>query len=50
MLAQGVSPYLEAVRLATHGPRVHATIELPAAQAGDLALHVEDLARAARTK
>jgi hypothetical protein len=50
MLAQGLAPYLEAVRFATNGPRVQAILELPAAQADDLAPRIEALARAAWTK
>ena len=50
MLAQGLAPYLEAVRFATNGPRVQATLELPAAQTDDLAPRIEALARVAWTK
>jgi hypothetical protein len=50
MLAQGFSPYLEAVRLAARGPNVEASLELPADQTGDLAARLADLVRAAWPK
>ena len=46
VLAQGLAPYLEAVRLAARGPDVHASLELPASQAADLAARIADLVRA----
>jgi hypothetical protein len=50
MLAQGLSPYLEAVRLTAQGPNVYARLELPTAQAGDLLARAGDLVRAGRAK
>jgi hypothetical protein len=50
MLAQGFSPYLEAVRLAVRGASVHASLTLPAAQQDDLAPLLENLVHAAWTK
>jgi len=46
MLAQGLAPYLEALRLAPRGPHLRATLELGAAQADDLVARIEEFARA----
>gem|GEM_PF-2722086 len=46
MLAHGFSPYLEAVRLVARGPRVRATLELPAAQQEDVIDRLDALVRA----
>lgn len=43
MLAQGLAPYLDAVRLGAQGPNLNAHLELPAAQAEDLVLRAGDL-------
>jgi hypothetical protein len=45
LLAQGLSPYLEAVRIATLGPGVQATLDLPAGEASDLAARLDDILR-----
>lgn len=50
MLAQGLSPYLEVLRLSPRGPHLHATLELTAGQANDLVSRLEDLLRGARDK
>lgn len=49
MLAQGLAPYLEAVKLAPHGPNLHATLELPAAHAVELITRISDILGRAAT-
>lgn len=48
LLAQGLAPYLEALRLVPRGPHLHADLKLTAGQANDLISHLEDLVRGAR--
>jgi hypothetical protein len=48
MLAQGLAPYLDAIRLGAQGPKVNARLELPAAQAEDLVLRAEEFLRKGR--
>jgi hypothetical protein len=43
VLAQGLAPYLEALRLAARGPNLHATLDLPASQSGDLGSRLADV-------
>lgn len=49
-LVHGFAPFLKALRISSPGPRALATLDLPAAQADELALRVEALAHAAGTK
>jgi hypothetical protein len=46
LLAQGLVPYLESVKLTPKGPNLHATLELPAEQAGELVARLGDMLRA----
>jgi hypothetical protein len=46
LLAQGLAPYLEAVRVAANGPYVQALLDLPAVETGDLAARLDELLRA----
>lgn len=50
MLVLGLAPYLEAVRLEARDARVRASLELPAAQVGEVIERIEALARGAWTK
>jgi hypothetical protein len=50
MLAQGLAPYLEAIRLGAEGPNVSARLELPATQAEDLLLRARDLLKSGPAK
>ena len=50
MLVRGLAPYLEALRLTTHDARVHATLDIPGDQVGDLIERIEALAHAPGTK
>jgi hypothetical protein len=45
MLAGGFSPYLEAMRLAARGPRLHTTLDLSEGQISDLNLRLRELLR-----
>ena len=47
MLAQGLAPHLEALRLDPRGPNVHASLTLPAGQVGVLVPRLGDLLRSA---
>ena len=50
MLVRGLAPYLEALRLTAHDARVHATLDIPGDQVGDLIERIEALAHAPWTK
>jgi hypothetical protein len=50
LLVRGLAPYLEALRLAAHGARVHATLDIPAADMGDFIERIEALAHGTWTK
>lgn len=50
MLVRGLAPYLEAVRLAAHDARVHATIDLSGEQLGECIERIEALAHGTWTK
>jgi hypothetical protein len=43
MLAQGLAPYLEGVKLAPRGPNLYATLDLPAKQAGEIVARLLDI-------
>jgi hypothetical protein len=45
VLALGLAPYLEVLRLEARGPEVDATLDLPPAQIGDVVGRIEDLLR-----
>lgn len=45
LLAQGLSPYLEAVHIAAHGPGVQAVLDLPTVEATNLAARLDELLR-----
>jgi hypothetical protein len=50
MLVRGLAPYLEALRLASHDARVHATLDLSGAQLSECIERIEALAHATWTK
>jgi hypothetical protein len=50
MLVRGLAPYWEALRLAAHDARVHATLDLSVAQLGECMERIEALAHATWTK
>jgi len=50
MLVRGLAPYMEGLRLVAHDARVHATLDLSAAQLGECIERIEALAHTAWTK
>jgi len=50
MLVHGLAPYLEAVRLSSHGASVHLSMEVSGAQLGECIERIEALAHGAWTK
>lgn len=50
MLVRGLAPFLEALRLAPHDARVHATLDMSGPQLGECIERIEALAHASGTK